>query len=189
MTSQRDSRTTEAKACEHCGAGIPRNYFECNFCGQRHCADHRLPENHDCLGLKPAREADLDLDPSGHLSPSRVLSAAEGELDTDETKRSASTREVADHVSKTGVPDIDRYQRDKSVGYGTVEPTVYSSTPAPEYESSPDVAVDGSLKDTVEPTTPDDSTKSTGGSPFVRAALLLALAVLAVGTAYYLGIV
>ncbi len=30
--------------------------FKCKFCGQPHCADHRLPENHGCLGLERFKE-------------------------------------------------------------------------------------------------------------------------------------
>lgn len=30
--------------------------FTCRYCGQPHCAAHRLPENHDCAGLEEYKE-------------------------------------------------------------------------------------------------------------------------------------
>jgi len=41
--------------CSYCGTEemMP---FRCKFCGQPHCADHRLPENHGCLGLVEYKE-------------------------------------------------------------------------------------------------------------------------------------
>ncbi len=31
--------------------------YECKYCGQTYCAEHRLPENHDCPGLENAEPA------------------------------------------------------------------------------------------------------------------------------------
>jgi hypothetical protein len=31
--------------------------FTCKFCGESHCADHHLPENHDCIGLEKFKES------------------------------------------------------------------------------------------------------------------------------------
>jgi len=28
--------------------------FECSYCGERYCTDHRLPENHECPNLRHA---------------------------------------------------------------------------------------------------------------------------------------
>ncbi|RLF60354.1 MAG: hypothetical protein DRN25_02905 [Thermoplasmata archaeon] len=41
--------------CSYCGkeAALP---FKCKFCGEYFCADHRLPENHECPGLKRYKE-------------------------------------------------------------------------------------------------------------------------------------
>ncbi|MDP6459280.1 MAG: AN1-type zinc finger protein [Candidatus Hydrothermarchaeota archaeon] len=30
--------------------------FKCKFCGEMFCSDHRLPENHECLGLRRFKE-------------------------------------------------------------------------------------------------------------------------------------
>lgn len=37
--------------CSECGEKEFMPY-ECKFCGQKFCAEHRLPENHDCPGLE-----------------------------------------------------------------------------------------------------------------------------------------
>ena len=36
--------------CDECGEyeNLP---YQCHRCGQTFCAEHRLPENHDCPGL------------------------------------------------------------------------------------------------------------------------------------------
>lgn len=41
--------------CRYCGNQevMP---FTCKFCGERFCADHRLPENHGCIGLQRFKE-------------------------------------------------------------------------------------------------------------------------------------
>ncbi|WP_430503630.1 AN1-type zinc finger domain-containing protein [Haloparvum sp. PAK95] len=143
----RFQRMTQNKTCEYCSDEIPRNYFECNFCGLRHCSDHRLPETHDCLGLKLARRTDLDIHPSGTASPERILDEVGNVPDSDN-----SPDEVANYVSDQGVPDLDRYEEDQSVAYDTVDPVVYSSTPDPEFDSSPDVNLDGSIDRGVEST-------------------------------------
>lgn len=36
--------------CDECGKEISMPYT-CNFCGEKYCSEHRLPENHSCDGL------------------------------------------------------------------------------------------------------------------------------------------
>ncbi len=48
--------------CSYCGKeeALP---FKCKFCGEVFCSDHRLPESHECLGLKEykkTRSKDID---------------------------------------------------------------------------------------------------------------------------------
>lgn len=45
----------EMAVCTHCGKKelMP---FKCKFCGELYCSNHRLPENHECLGLKSYKE-------------------------------------------------------------------------------------------------------------------------------------
>jgi hypothetical protein len=38
--------------CETCGQEVLYP-FECNFCGGKFCAKHRLPENHSCIAIPP----------------------------------------------------------------------------------------------------------------------------------------
>lgn len=38
--------------CDHCGRDLETLEFECNKCGEIFCTQHRLPESHDCIGLK-----------------------------------------------------------------------------------------------------------------------------------------
>jgi hypothetical protein len=37
--------------CYTCGEPVSMPY-ECNYCGEYNCPDHRLPEAHDCDGVK-----------------------------------------------------------------------------------------------------------------------------------------
>lgn len=37
--------------CDHCGSGEREHLFTCNYCDNRHCSNHRLPENHNCTHL------------------------------------------------------------------------------------------------------------------------------------------
>ena len=42
-------------SCAVCGKQ-ERMPFKCKFCGNTYCSEHRLPENHDCVGLEIYRE-------------------------------------------------------------------------------------------------------------------------------------
>jgi len=41
--------------CDYCGkpAYMP---YRCRYCGGRFCPEHRLPENHECSGLRDLRQ-------------------------------------------------------------------------------------------------------------------------------------
>ncbi len=43
--------------CDECGADENMPY-QCKRCGHTFCADHRLPENHDCPGLADWNDPD-----------------------------------------------------------------------------------------------------------------------------------
>lgn len=45
----------EGGECEYCGEKSFMPY-RCRYCNGLFCPDHRLPENHDCPGLKGLRE-------------------------------------------------------------------------------------------------------------------------------------
>jgi len=38
--------------CNYCGKNIDELPWTCKRCGQTFCGDHRLPESHDCQGIK-----------------------------------------------------------------------------------------------------------------------------------------
>jgi hypothetical protein len=68
--------------CDECGKheNLP---YQCQRCGSTFCAEHRLPENHDCPGLNgwddPAGVFDSGFDdsvnnPGGQSTSSKVLS-------------------------------------------------------------------------------------------------------------------
>ena len=38
--------------CEHCHKVSDELPYKCKFCGGTFCSEHRLPENHECLGLE-----------------------------------------------------------------------------------------------------------------------------------------
>jgi predicted nucleic acid binding AN1-type Zn finger protein len=38
--------------CDHCGRDMETLEYTCSKCEQTFCTQHRLPESHDCIGLK-----------------------------------------------------------------------------------------------------------------------------------------
>lgn len=38
--------------CDHCGRDMKALAYTCSKCEQTFCTEHRLPESHDCIGLK-----------------------------------------------------------------------------------------------------------------------------------------
>jgi hypothetical protein len=38
--------------CDYCKKVSDELPYKCKFCGGIFCSDHRLPENHDCIGLE-----------------------------------------------------------------------------------------------------------------------------------------
>lgn len=38
--------------CDHCGREIGQFEYDCSRCDGVFCSEHRLPESHDCIGLK-----------------------------------------------------------------------------------------------------------------------------------------
>ncbi|NYZ78937.1 hypothetical protein H0N99_02210 [Candidatus Micrarchaeota archaeon] len=43
--------------CEYCHKVSDELPYKCKFCGGTFCSDHRLPENHECLGLEKFKDA------------------------------------------------------------------------------------------------------------------------------------
>lgn len=42
--------------CSECGEKSMS--FKCHYCGEKYCSEHRLPEKHDCTGLKSGKKLD-----------------------------------------------------------------------------------------------------------------------------------
>ena len=49
-----------ANKCHFCKKKLDEFPFTCKFCGNEFCSDHRLPENHKCIGLEKYKEEQLD---------------------------------------------------------------------------------------------------------------------------------
>jgi hypothetical protein len=46
--------------CEYCHKVSNDMPYKCKFCGGSFCSDHRLPENHECLGLEKFKDVKHD---------------------------------------------------------------------------------------------------------------------------------
>lgn len=112
-------------SCGYCGDSTGELAFECNYCGESFCQAHRLPEAHDCTHISKARPPTSAGDePEAFSDLSRGAATAE-DIDLAELRQRAETE-------------------DQPYSVVEVEHTV-GTTPDPEYDSSPDVAVDGSI--------------------------------------------
>lgn len=81
--------------CDSCGKDIGDMRFTCKFCQGSFCSEHRLPENHDCQGLKeykkrstkrgikyePFKKENLREKPKREFKQSNFLSELEGLVD------------------------------------------------------------------------------------------------------------
>jgi len=111
--------------CAHCGDSTGELAFECDYCGNSFCPDHRLPEAHDCSHISQARPpTSSDEEPAAFQDLSRGAVTAE-EIDLEALRERADTENQPYSVVE-------------------VEHTV-GTTPDPDPDSSPDVAVDGSI--------------------------------------------
>ncbi|MGM0606713.1 MAG: rhomboid family intramembrane serine protease [Halobacteriota archaeon] len=81
--------------CDECGAyeNLP---YQCRRCGQTFCAEHRLPENHDCPGLQDWN------DPGGVFDSGFDDSVAGGGRSADEGAIVGAKRTIERKVTGTG---------------------------------------------------------------------------------------
>lgn len=86
-------------------------------------------------------------------------SSGQAKATAEPANHSDNVRDRAEEVVEAlnTAPDLQQYKKNPESAYETVEPMVYSSSVDPDYESSPDVAVDGSIK-----SGPGDDQKRTG---------------------------
>lgn len=160
--------------CKSCSKSISNLAYQCNYCGSTFCQEHRIPENHDCVGLELVVRndeqwglglLDVDSEPSKEIGVDQAVQVIEEKRSKEEveSKQSADiededstsdymdpevrekAQEVVDLLDNSA-PDIDEYKQNPESAYDTVEPMVYSSAVEPEFDSSPDVSLDGSIK-------------------------------------------
>lgn len=112
-------------SCEFCGEATGELAFECNYCGCSFCESHRLPESHDCSKIAAARP------------PTSATDEADAFLNQ---SRGA---EAADNID---LGDLRDRAKNESQPYSVVnvDQTV-GTAPDSDFDSSPDVAVDGSI--------------------------------------------
>lgn len=122
-------------SCEYCSEGIDALAYECNYCSQSFCRSHRLPEVHDCPRISHARppsstpgEADAMIDQSRGAERNKGENIRGADIDLQELRRRAEAEAEGQPYS---VAEIQH-----TVG----------TTPDSNFDSSPDVAVDGSIK-------------------------------------------
>jgi hypothetical protein len=121
-----------SEQCSVCGES-DELLHDCNYCKRAYCSEHTLPEKHDCAGLK---QAETD----GNLIPD-------------------NTKNISGADSSVQKPDIERIGGDKNrAQQGGSKDREHSPEPLSddeittygggkgEFDSSPDVAADGSLK-------------------------------------------
>ena len=146
-------------SCKICGQSDDLHY-RCNYCNQTFCADHRLPEQHDCPGLEIVNAVDsrwfskdTDIDPREaqeiELPPELVgeITDTPNLEDRSAAVQNQKKREAIDMVSDSAkVAGGEVVIGQESKPYETVEPSTVGTSIEPEYESSPDLNPDGSLQ-------------------------------------------
>lgn len=138
-------------ACEYCSEDIDALAYECDYCSQSFCRSHRLPEEHDCQRLSDARppsstpsEADATIDQSRGAERNKGEDLRSADVDLKELRERAEAEAEGQPYS---VAEIQH-----TVG----------TTPDSNFDSSPDVAVDGSIKQT--DSEQDDTTGSSANT-------------------------
>jgi|AntRauMinimDraft_3_1070383.scaffolds.fasta_scaffold01217_3 Predicted nucleic acid binding protein containing the AN1-type Zn-finger len=171
--------------------------YECNYCGDVFCSEHRLPEKHDCPGLIVFKHLGSKWfgTESGFKSdeiPSSKIREVADDLGIEGVRKLKETEEVIDEVaqttqeSTTHVSIGDDLSEAGSESYTAFEPklTVGNSVD-PDYESSPDVNLDGSIAKSEDQDTSESSKqRKEKASRLSQIWIYLALALL-VAVLYY----
>lgn len=112
-------------SCEYCGESTGELAFECNYCGTSFCQIHRLPEAHECTNLSDARP------------PTSA---------TDEADAFTDWSRGAESIDEIDLGKLRERAKHENQPYSVVEvEETVGTTPEPGFDSSPDVAVDGSI--------------------------------------------
>jgi len=150
--------------CGHCGGSTGELAFECNYCGESFCQSHRLPEAHDCANISSTRP------------PTSAGDEADAFID-----RSRGA-ESADEIDLKNLHERAKSETTTPYSVIEVEETV-GTTPEPDFDSSPDVAVDGSIareNETVEVTSKEREEISTNRTAVLIAALVLLFVIIGI---------
>lgn len=149
-------------SCEHCGESTGELAYVCDYCGAAFCQPHRLPEAHDCRNISQARPPTSVAHESGAVTDKSRGAKSAGEIDLGELRERAK-------------------QETQPYSIVEVEETV-GTTPEPDFASSPDVAIDGSIaseETSDEPTT--HSRKGVSSSRIIALIVVVVLLLLLVG--------
>lgn len=180
--------STQESNCKTCSSSISNLAYKCNYCGSTFCQDHRIPENHDCVGLELVKRndeqwglgmMDVETNPSKSIDIQQAVDLLQSQRTEEADPEKSGTEPVEEDLSEkvesqdesdqdskkeymeldvrdraedlvdrinSSAPDLQQYKKNPEAAYDTVEPMVYSSSVEPDYESSPDVSFDGSIK-------------------------------------------
>lgn len=88
-----------------CSSSISNLAYKCNYCGSSFCQDHRIPENHDCVGLKLVKQNDdqwglgmLDVDskPSKNVNIKQAIDVIKEQQTLQSVEKAPSPNSDAD---------------------------------------------------------------------------------------------
>ncbi len=155
--------------CKVCEQNMRDLSYTCNYCNQKFCVDHRLPEKHSCVGLlkfdntEAWFSAEDDTDKSEFVEQIQDIRKAVGQ---NQSQSESSPKQPDDettaeahnpsNLSQSSVDRTDKIQsRRKTIessdhgpdsSYETVElGSLPGKTVEPDYAASPDVNPDGSV--------------------------------------------
>lgn len=163
-------------SCEYCSASIENLVFKCSYCEENYCISHRVPETHDCPNI------DLAGPPNSRPDEPDVFTHQPQE-------RFTTGKEVSAREDNIDLADLRERAKAESQPYSISEPThTVGKRPDPDYKSSPDVAVDGSVasdESNHKPENQSEEQKGAIGSRLFFLALII-LGVLLVGILFVL---
>lgn len=136
--------------CAVCGESSLGHH--CRGCGESHCESHMLPENHDCVALyfegTDGKWFDTKFETLGedkHRQPSETKFVGETDSSSSDDDEPTPDPDKNYTVAEANA-DNPSYQSDSEYETVDVAEGQMYGTAEPEYESSPDVDLDGSIK-------------------------------------------
>lgn len=160
----RDLQLIAMPTCEYCGESTTNLTYRCSYCDKTLCQSHRIPETHDCVEV-----ANTHPPTSVGQTADAIVNFSRGaheDLDLSELRERAEAEAEGEPYS-----------------VAKIEHTV-GTQPEPDYEPTPDVAIDGSVKREGETVEATESTKSADNSrgllPIILTVVIVATAVIAV---------